>query len=436
MLLTLYRTATRLSGPLIEAHLRRRVRRGKEDPERLGERLGQPGLARPAGRLVWLHAASVGESLAALPLIEALQAADPDRRILLTTGTVTSSTLMATRLPDGVIHQFVPVDRPSAWRRFLGHWQPALGLLIESEIWPNLVLEAEAFGLPLVLVNGRMSARSFARWRRAGAGGGALFARFALCLAKSPADGERFRALGIRDVQEVGNLKQAAAPLPIDPEAREALDAAIGDRPVWLAASTHPGEELLLADCHRHLAAAFPDLLTVIVPRHPERGPGLAAEIRTMGLALARRAAGETPGRETAIYLADTLGELGLFFRLARIAFIGGSLIPHGGQNPLEAAKLGCPPVYGPHMANFEEIALALEAAGGARRVGDAGELAELLEGLLGEKKTLAAFADRARVAGSLAPPVIERTLLALAPLLPEPPVSAPASPSATHAGP
>lgn len=418
MLLAVYRTACRLGGPLIAAQLRRRVRRQKEDPARLGERLGWPGLARPPGPLVWLHGASVGESLSVLPLIDGLLARWPGLEVLVTTGTVTSARLMAERLPPRARHQFVPVDQPAAWRRFLEHWRPDAAVLVESELWPNLILEARARGIPLALVNARMSERSFRRWRRLPGVAARLLGAFEVCLAQSEADRARFAALGAQEVRAPGNLKLAAAPLPVDLEALEPLRTAIGDRPVWLAASTHPGEEEQILAAHRRAAGEVPGLLTVIAPRHPERGAAIAGLIEAEGLLFAQRSKGQPITPEVEVYLADTLGELGLFFRVARLAFIGGSLVPHGGHNPLEAARLGCPPLAGPHVWNFAEITEALLREGGARQVEDAAALAQAVTELSTDLAARDRLAERARAAAEGEGRVVDAILEALAPLL------------------
>ena len=276
MLLRLYRAATQLGGPLIEAELRRRVRRGKEDPVRLPERLGQASLPRPPGPLVWLHAASIGESLAILPLLESLTNTRPGLQILITTGTVTSARLLAERLPASTRHQFAPVDRLAAWRAFFDHWHPDLALLVESELWPNLMLEAERRRVPLALLNARMSERSYRRWRRVPRTAAQLLAKLDLCLAQSDRDGDRLAALGAKRVRNIGNLKHAAPPLPADPMALEQLRTEIGARPCWVAASTHPGEDEQIVEVHRRLARELPGLLTVVVPRHPERADAIA----------------------------------------------------------------------------------------------------------------------------------------------------------------
>ncbi len=418
MLLGLYRSATRLGGPLIAAGLRHRAARGKEDRSRWRERLGAASLVRPDGPLLWLHAASVGESRSILPLIEALLAERATLQVLVTTGTVTSAALMREQLPARARHQFAPVDRPQAWRGFMAHWRPRLGLLVESELWPNLILEARTQGLPLALINGRMSERSYRRWARLPASAAQLLGGFALCLAQSDADRARLAALGARQVSTAANLKYAAPPLPADPATLTLLAEAIGDRPVWLAASTHPGEETVVLDAHRRLADQLPDLLTMIAPRDPGRGEMLAQGIRRAGLAMAQRSRGEAPGDGCAIYLADTLGELGLWYRLARIALVGGSLVPHGGQNPLEPARLGCPTLLGPYDQNFAEIGRQLMRAGAARRVTDDADLLATLSALLPDRASCARMAAAGRALAERAALSGRETHARLAPLL------------------
>ena len=418
MLLQLYRTATRLGAPLLQAHLRRRLRLGKEDAGRLGERFGRAGAPRPSGALVWLHGASIGEALTVLPLIEALLGARPGLEILLTTGTVTSAHAVAGRLPPRARHQYVPVDLPGAWRSFLDHWRPDLALLIESELWPNLIAETRTRGIPMALLNGRISERSHRRWMRARGMANELLAEFEICLAQSAPDGDRLRDLGARQVRVVGNLKHAAAPLPFDPLALEELQSAIGGRPVWLAASTHPGEEELILHVHHRVAAECPGLLTIIAPRHPERGDALARMIGERGLAVAQRSKGEPLSAGAQVYLADTIGELGLLYRAASVAFIGRSLVAGGGHNPLEAARLGCPPLVGPHTGNFREITEQLLAEGGARRVADVDQLAEAVTRLLVDPQARYELAARARRVADQESGALPAVLDALAPVL------------------
>ena len=396
----LWRCVGRLAAPLLPLHLARRVRQGKEIEARLGERRGEAA-ARPAGRLLWLHAASVGETVSALPVLEALAIAEPALAFLFTTGTVTSAELLDRRLPPEVArrvaHRFLPLDVPAWVARVLAGWRPDAAAFVESELWPNLLAAARAQGLPMALVNARMSPRSFAAWQRAPGLARETLSGFRLVLARSAADAGRLRRLGAAQAECWGDLKAAAPPLPVDEAALARLSARLGKRPVFLAASTHPGEEALAVAAHGLVAPALPGLLTVLVPRHPERGAAVAEAAAAAGLAVARRTAGGVPGPQTEVYVADTLGELGLFYRLAGVALIGGSLVPHGGQNPLEAARLGCPILLGPHTFNFEEPVARLLAAGGARRVApDAAALAEAVRAVLSESGQARSLAQAA----------------------------------------
>lgn len=396
MIATLYAAAAGLAMPGLRLLLLRRTRRGKEDAARLAERRGRAGAPRPDGRLLWLHAASVGETVSVLPLLAELRAAAPSLAVLFTTGTVTSASLLAQRVPCGrVVHQFAPLDVPRWARRFLDHWRPDLAVFVESEIWPNLLAASRRRGIPTVLLNARLSARSCARWRRAPGFARALFGGFALVLAQSGADAARLRSLGAGAVEVPGNLKFAAAPLPAAPNEVSALRAAIGARPAWLAASTHPGEDAAVRAVHAALAPHHPALLTVIVPRHPGRGAAVAAAMD--GLAVTRRALGEGPPSGAGVWVADTLGELGLFYAAIGLAFVGGSLVAHGGQNVLEPARLGCAVAVGRWTANFAEPVAALHAAGGLVQVDDAPALAAWVDALLRDPVRRAAMGHAAQ---------------------------------------
>ena len=394
-----YRYASLLASPVIGAWLVYRRSRGKEDEARFGERLGRPSLPRPDGRLVWMHGASVGESLSLLPLVARLREAFPDVHVLITSGTVTSAQLLRERLPAGVQHQFVPVDRPGAVRQFVGHWRPDLSVWVESELWPNLILETAARGTPMLLLNGRVSRRSATRWRRAPHLSRPLLAVFDCVLAQTDADAERFRTLGARHVAVQGNLKNDAPPLPADEDRVAVLKQAIGGRPCWAAASTHEGEEDAVAEAISALRRSVPNLLTILAPRHPERGEACIELLEGRGLTAARRSTGGTIAPATDVYLVDTLGELGLVYRLAEVAFVGGSLAPHGGHNPLEPARLDCALVSGPHTENFAEAFAALEDAGAVSRVTGAGTLAEAVRALLDDESARAAHAAAAHEA-------------------------------------
>ena len=422
MIAALYRGLTTLAAPLVRALLAARARRGKEDQARLGERMGLASRTRPPGPLIWLHAASVGEAQSILALLGPLADARMDAHFLVTTGTRASARMLDDRLaalvPGGrAFHQYVPVDRAPWVRAFLDHWRPDLALWVESELWPNLVLDTQARGLPMILLNGRMSPRSFRHWRWARGCTRTLLGGFALCFAQSAAEGERLRILGAKRVLTPGNLKYAADALPFDPAAEAALSGAIGTRPVWLAASTHAGEEKIAAAAHGALAARWPDLLTVIVPRHPARGTAIVRELAALGhAAIARRSAGELPSAKFGIYVADTMGELGLFYRLCPIVFVGGSLVPHGGQNLLEPARLGRAILHGPHMHNFSEI--VGEFSGVAEEIADGAALAPALARLLGDNALCAQRGKAARTAAEAGRFVIERIMAELHPFL------------------
>ncbi|WP_354208245.1 MULTISPECIES: 3-deoxy-D-manno-octulosonic acid transferase [unclassified Bradyrhizobium] len=414
--LRMYRRLARGLVPLAPALIKRRLKQGKEDPARVGERRGLSRDVRPHGPLVWIHGASVGEVLAAAALIERLR--DLNLRILLTSGTVTSAAIVAKRFPPDVIHQYVPYDSPRYVARFLDHWKPSLALFIESDLWPNLILAGAARRVPMVLINGRMSPRSFPRWRRMQGTISALLSRFDICLAQSKTDAERFSTLGGRDVVTTGNLKLDVPAPPADPAKLERLMAMTRGRPIIVAASTHPGEEEMLVAAHRSLSGFFPQLLTVIVPRHPDRGSSITGLITASGLKPALRSRDELPTAATDVYVADTMGELGLFYRLSEIVFMGGSLIRHGGQNPIEAIKLGAAIVHGPHVFNFADVYEALDHSGGARQA----DTQELLIKQLGQ--LLADSALRQKIQQSGAGVVedlggaLNRTMTALEPYL------------------
>ncbi len=384
----LYAGLTALAAPALRRMLRSRVTRGKELPARLAERWGADASPRPPGRLLWLHAASIGETVSLLPVLSALHVLAADVSVLMTTGTVTSAEMLALRLPElgleaRVAHRFVPLDVPSWVARFLDHWRPDAAALVESEIWPNLIAGCQRRGIPLMLVNARLSAASFARWRRLPGFARHLFGAFRAVQAQSAADAERLRALGAPQVDAPGNLKFAALPLPVPRLELQRVRHAIAGRPAWLAASTHPGEEEAAFAVHRALVARHPGLLTIVVPRHPPRGAEIAA--RAGPIPLTRRSLGEPPPVQAGVWLADTLGELGLFYSAAGIAFVGGSLVPHGGQNPLEPARLGCAVAVGPHIHNFAEPVAALAAAGALEQVADTAALADWVDKMLSD---------------------------------------------------
>jgi len=411
-----YQLGSALGTPIASQLLARRQKRGKEHPERLRERLGQPSMPRPKGPLVWVHGASVGEMLATIALIERLRA--QDFAVLVTSGTVTSAALAEQRLPNGVTHQFIPLDAPRFVRRFLDHWRPGLALFVESDLWPNLICSSAKRKIPMIIINGRLSERSFKRWRRVPGVIAALLNQFDLCLAQSATDAERYAKLGAPRVSATGNLKLDVPALPADEAALRRLKDIVGKRPVMLAASTHAGEEAAIIGAHRRLRAKFPSLLTIVVPRHPARGESIAEEAKGAGLSVALRSRRAQPMPDIGIYIADTLGELGLMYRLAPIVFMGGSLASHGGQNPIEAIQLGAAIIHGSQVWNFAEIYAALDAARGAQPVADEEALATRLGAWLADPAARQAAADAAAATIKKLSGALERTWTALDPYL------------------
>ena len=415
---TLYAALTTMALPIIELVLNHRKDRAREDPARIAERRGAASRPRPQGPLVWIHAASIGEALSVMRVIERLLERYPALNILVTTGTVTSANLLAAQLPERAFHQFAPVDRPAWVRRFLDHWRPDAAFWVESELWPNLVFQSQARGIPMVLLNARMSPRSFSRWQRMPGLIGRLLEGFNLVMAQDEVEAGQLRALGADPVTAPGNLKYAAGPLPADEAALAALSEAVVGRRCWLAASTHEGEEEIAAYAHKRLARDRPDLLTIIVPRHPLRGIAIAEKLAGLGLTVARRGDGALPDADTDIYVADTLGELGLSYRLAAVSLVGGSLIPHGGQNILEPARLDCAVVHGPHMENFRAITDEMSAKGAAVEVADAEELVKAVGQLLDDENLRTRVTAKARAIAMEKEGVLDATINQLEPVL------------------
>jgi 3-deoxy-D-manno-octulosonic-acid transferase len=415
-----YRASMSLLRPLTPLLLKLRERSGKEDPRRRGERLGIASMARPNGVLCWVHAASVGETNAVLPVIEALSNARPDLNFLLTTGTVTSAGLAARRLGPHAVHQYVPLDAPEYAARFLEHWKPDLAVFTESEIWPSLILETAARHIPIALVNGRLSHRSRRRWQRNKTTAMPLFGRFNIVLAQNDRLALGFSTLGARNVHSVGNLKIDAPPPPVDLNELERLKTALGERPVFAAASTHEGEEETIAAAHRALTRQFENLCTIIAPRHPERGTALAETLKNLGFNVAQRSLGAVPGPRTDIYIADTIGELGTLYALAPVAFIGGSLIDRGGQNPIEAVRHGVAVLTGPHWQNFRDAYRTLLRHEGAIETKSSADIAAAVTKLFENPAELQRMRAGATQALSTLSGALEKTVAALLRYLPD----------------
>ncbi|MDG1287342.1 MAG: 3-deoxy-D-manno-octulosonic acid transferase [Rickettsiales bacterium] len=416
--LTLYRLASWAATPLLPLWLRFRVHKGKEDPLRYQEKLGRIAMSRPEGKLIWIHASSVGESLSVLPLIEEISKRKPGVKLLVTTGTKTSAHLLENKLPDNAIHQYAPIDSPRAIGKFLKHWQPALALFIESEIWPNLITLTHKTGCDMRLINARMSRRSFERWKKFPAGIIPLLDCFEAIYPQNTKSADHFRELGAQGIKHLGNLKYDAPPLPADSKAAGEVISAVRGRPLWLAASTHAGEETMAGNVHRILREIHEDLLTIIVPRHNTRGENIATELRAMGLKVACRSKKDPITSETDIYLADSMGELGIFYRIAGIVFIGGSLIPHGGQNPLEAARLDCAIILGPHMDNFPAITADFIRNDACMRARNEAELCEAVEELLHNHDTQETLAEAANETVKREGGAVEKIITELSPAL------------------
>jgi 3-deoxy-D-manno-octulosonic-acid transferase len=360
-----------------------KLRRAGVEVHRAHEKLGHASAPRPKGKLIWFHAASVGESLSVLALIDRMGRALPEAHFLITSGTATSARLVGQRLPQRTQHQFAPLDAPGPLKRFLNHWQPDAALFVESELWPQMLRRTHARGTAMALINARLSQRSIARWQKQPALARYLFGVFDLILTQNDAMAEAMVSISAPAdrVARGINLKSMAGPLPQDEDALFEARAALGHRPVWIASSTHPGEEKSVLEAHRQLLERFPDLCLILAPRHPERGNEVAELIGSAGLNFTRRTRGDMPGEQ--VFLADTLGELGTWYALSDVVFLGGSLHPIGGHNPYEVAQAGAMVLSGTHVANFAETYAEMEAAGAARLVAGTQDLAERVADLL-----------------------------------------------------
>lgn len=393
----IYRSVSRVAAPVANIALQRRLKSGKEDPERINERRGVAGCARPDGALIWIHGASVGESLSVVPLVRRLLELRPDLNFLVTTGTVTSAKLMSERLPDGAFHQYIPLDHPDFVASFLDHWKPDAAIFVESEFWPNLILGAREKIPYMALVNGRISPNSFGDWKRQPNSIRFILSAFDTIIAQDYQNAERLMTLSGGAVDMLGNLKHAAAPLPSCNDEVEAFHKKINGRKFWLAASTHQGEEEIVLAAHKLLQKDFPDLLTIIAPRHPGRGRDVADLATEQHLTSIRRSQDRALNDDVQIYVADTLGELGVFYSLSDVAFVGGGITPKGGHNPLEPARLGAAILHGPHTFNFVETYSDIRSAGGAALVRNERELATAVRRLLSDAKTRGVMTDGAR---------------------------------------
>ncbi len=394
--LTLYRLTFYALKPLIFIYLKIRLRMGKEDPARIEERFGRSHLPRPAGSLVWVHCASVGETQSVLTVIDRILTDYPNVSVLLTTGTKTSAEFIAPRLHKRFFHQYVPIDHPVWVRNFLDHFRPNLALWVESELWPNLIVETKKSGIEIILLNARMSDASFQSWQKNPGFIRRVLSNFTLVLAQNQLYANYYAALGAPSVEISGNLKFAVPALPYNQADFQSLQTMIGSRPVWLAASTHEGEEKSIAETHRALRHHFPGLLTIVAPRHPHRAYKIMQEISAIGLNAAQRSQKQRIQNTTDIYLADTIGELGLFFALCRTVFMGGSYKTKGGHNLLEPARYGCAILHGPNMENFPDINVIMQQNSAAQIIKTDQELQSLVHRLLSDPQSAHAMGQRA----------------------------------------
>lgn len=415
-MLAAYRWTGAFAYPMIGGYIAFRAAKGKEEAGRRRERYGRTTIPRPDGPLVWLHAASVGETSAVIPLIERILSLGIN--VVLTTGTVTSARLADERLKGRVIHQYVPLDLKPAVSRFLDHWEPDLAIIAESEIWPMTILELGARRVPQVLVNGRLSDRSFAAWKRRASLAEALFENLAHVVAQSETDAERFRVLGGRPVTVSGNLKVDTNVPPADEKVLARLRREIGFRRTWAAISTHNGEEAIACEVHEAVRRKHPDLLTIIVPRHPERAGALRAMMEAQGLKVVLRSSDAPVTRDTDVYVGDSIGEMGLFLRLTEVAFVGRSLTAEGGQNPLEPAMLGTAILAGRNVQNFRDAYQRLIKNGGAKLVRDKKMLAGAVGFLLDNPPTRKAMINAASLTVGDMRGALERTMTALDPFI------------------
>ncbi|MGI9366258.1 MAG: lipid IV(A) 3-deoxy-D-manno-octulosonic acid transferase [Rhizobiaceae bacterium] len=414
--LKLYRGFGSLVYPFSGAFLRLRAKKGKEDHTRRGERYGYASWDRPDGPLVWLHAASVGESLAIMPLIKRMESFGIN--LVLTTGTVTSASVAKDRISERTIHQYVPMDMRRAVGRFLDHWQPDLAIFAESEIWPTTIQELARRNIPQILVNARMSDRSNKRWSKRPGLAQAIFGNLSHVLAQSEVDGQRFRDLGAPWVTVVGNLKIDVGTPKADAKALEKLRASIGKRPTWIAVSTHHGEEASVAEAHKLLAAHVPEILTILVPRHPDRSLEVQSALQEQGLKTVTRSSKGPIKPDTNVFLGDTIGEMGLYLALSDIAFMGKSLKSQGGQNPIEPVMTNTAILSGRFVQNFRDTYQALLESGGARLVRDEKMLAGHVLHLLRNRKDLESMQTAARQTVESMAGALDRSVDALDPYI------------------
>ncbi len=421
-LLKTYSGATRVLAPALPLWLHHRVTKGKEDPSRLSERKGISKISKPQGHVIWMHAASVGESQMLMPVLNRILAARPDFHVVITTGTITSAELLEKQLPTNAIHQYAPADHPKAVSNFLAHWQPEMVIFAESELWPNMLMMAKEKGIPMALINARMSTNSIQRWAKRGKKSGqALLSSFDVILAADTQTADGLSWLLGKDIECAGNLKDAAPALPCDADELKRLKAATKRRAIWCAASTHKGEEELIAQSVIEIKKSIPNALLILAPRHPERAKEVKDILTKAGLKSLRRSSHRLPTRETDVYIVDSIGHMGMVYRLAKVGFIGGSLVQGlSGHNPLEPARLGCTIIAGKHISSFADAYMALFRYDGATRILSDQELAPSILKFLKNEKTRKAQSDAALQFAQSRNDVLEYVWDRISPLLPQ----------------
>ena len=421
-MLRFYRTLTAHSSACIKMALQKRADKGKEDKNRLTERWGQPGRPRPDGPLVWIHAASVGETQSALIVITKIREISPTLPILITTGTRTSCELVSKRIKDEhIIHQYLPFDHPAWVKIFLEHWKPSIALWMESELWPNMLLALKDRGIPAYLINARLSDRSFRRWKLFKKSAQQILECFSMVFAQTEKDMEKFISLGSKNVHTLGNLKYSAEPLPLNKQNLEDIHTITKDRTIWLYASTHDGEEALACKTHSQLKEAIPDLLTIIVPRHPERREDIIQICENYNCTATLRGDHlQLPDTNTDIYIADTLGELGLFYQLAPLTCIGRSFSSDGGggHNPIEALQQECCVLYGPNVQYQQQLYDDMQEADAAIPLHTEEDLATQLLSLLQNPDRLTSYHNKGQAFLADKTKIIDTLMQHLTPVL------------------
>ncbi len=397
MTYALYHLLSWFTYPFLKAWVYYRCLRGKEDKSRFQERFGLTHKARPEGTLLWFHGASIGESLSFLPVLEAFRKKYPDIHFLATTGTKGAAELMSQRLPEGCIHQYIPLDNPLFVRRFLNHWAPQAAFFTESDLWPNLIMKTHR-RCSIFLLNARLSERSFERWKWAKGFFTEILDSFTLIFPQTELDGQRLEYFTKTNVKFFGNLKFVGEPIPASQVDLKKLRKQIGERPLWIASNTHEGEEDVILEIHETLRKKFKDLLLILIPRHERRLPEIIPTLERLGLSFVQRSEKKQLSKTTSVYLVDTLGEMGVFYSLGPIVFMGGSLFPKvGGHNILEPARFGDIALFGPHMDNNQDMAEFMLKNKAAIQVVTSQELGEQVSDLLGSPKKCKEFSGRVK---------------------------------------